>query len=291
VSDTLVNYYGSRNGFRLISLPVEATIPPVQHAVANDNGNGDATPNGGSAQRISREELYEDLAQASRLTPVYAVMVALSTVVAAVGLIRGDVAVIIGAMVIAPLIGPNVALSLACTLGDPDLAKRSLRAIGVGVTISRSGDCDPKQGGLGRRHPRSRGRGCRLAGLHERRSRRGRRRHDGGGTSFFAGGWRPACRGGILDGGGGVDVGADQRGVRQPGRGRDVPSPEGEAPNMAGAERATHATRIAVATWIIMLLVLLGLMRLGMCERFTLVGASEESGWALTVRLPRGSVE
>jgi uncharacterized hydrophobic protein (TIGR00341 family) len=36
-------------------------------------------------------------------------------------------------MVIAPLLGPNVALSLASTLGDPALARRSLHAIGVGV--------------------------------------------------------------------------------------------------------------------------------------------------------------
>jgi uncharacterized hydrophobic protein (TIGR00341 family) len=38
-------------------------------------------------------------------------------------------------MVMAPLLGPNVALSLACTLGDPALAKRSLKAIAVGVAI------------------------------------------------------------------------------------------------------------------------------------------------------------
>ena len=40
-------------------------------------------------------------------------MVVLSTVVAAVGLMRGDTAIIIGAMVIAPLLGPNMGLALA----------------------------------------------------------------------------------------------------------------------------------------------------------------------------------
>jgi len=43
------------------------------------------------------------------------------------------IAIVIGAMVIAPLLGPNIGLSLASTLGDLDLAKRSLRAIGAGV--------------------------------------------------------------------------------------------------------------------------------------------------------------
>jgi uncharacterized hydrophobic protein (TIGR00341 family) len=87
-------------------------------------------------QRISREELYQDLAHGSRITGYYMLTVALSTIVAAVGLVRGDVAIIIGAMVIAPLLGPNVGLSLASTLGEPDLARRSLKAIAVGVALA-----------------------------------------------------------------------------------------------------------------------------------------------------------
>jgi uncharacterized hydrophobic protein (TIGR00271 family) len=41
--------------------------------------------------------------------------------------------VIIGAMVIAPLLGPNVALSFATTLGDADLSRRALRANAIGL--------------------------------------------------------------------------------------------------------------------------------------------------------------
>jgi hypothetical protein len=117
LSDRLVRRYGSLKDFRLILLPVVATQPAVEKPSAEEVTVG--------PRRISREELYEHLAQASRLTGVYVVMVALSTVVAAVGLLRGDVAIIIGAIVIAQLQGPNVALSLACTLGDPVLARRS----------------------------------------------------------------------------------------------------------------------------------------------------------------------
>ena len=137
LSDVLVRQFGSRDNFRLVSLPVEATIPPVElpaESEAPASSENDQARK--AAQRISREELYEDMAEASELTPVYAVTVALSTVVAAVGLIRGDIAIVIGAMVIAPLLGPNVALALASTLGDPDLAKRSLKAIGVGVATT-----------------------------------------------------------------------------------------------------------------------------------------------------------
>jgi uncharacterized hydrophobic protein (TIGR00341 family) len=136
LSDQLVGHFGSQDGFRLIVLPVEATLPSVEPPAESEAAEaGVAEPDKGEPLRISREELYEDLAEASRLTPVYAVMVALSTVVAAVGLQRGNVAIVIGAMVIAPLLGPNVALALACTLGDPGLVKRSLKAIGAGLAI------------------------------------------------------------------------------------------------------------------------------------------------------------
>ena len=117
LSDRLAraSHLGWRKDFRLVMLAVEATLPRVEAPPAREQ---DAAATGASGKttprRIGREELYEDLAQASRLTTVYLVMVAL----AAVGLIRGDVALIIGAMVIGP--------SLACTLGDLDLARRPI---------------------------------------------------------------------------------------------------------------------------------------------------------------------
>jgi uncharacterized hydrophobic protein (TIGR00341 family) len=136
-SDILVKLFGSRGGFRLTLLPVEATLPVIEEPPKPDPvEEAKAEPAKKSPQRISREELYEDIAQASKVNGVYATMVALSTVVAAVGLIRGDVAIIIGAMVIAPLLGPNIGLSLAATLGDPDLARRSIRAIAIGGAIA-----------------------------------------------------------------------------------------------------------------------------------------------------------
>lgn len=66
----------------------------------------------------------------------YVILVALSVVVAAVGLVNNNVAVIIGAMVIAPLLTPNVALSLSTTLSNPLLAKQALITLGVGITVA-----------------------------------------------------------------------------------------------------------------------------------------------------------
>lgn len=136
LSDQLATRFSSWEGFRLVLLPVEATLPVPEEEPKGQTQEEKKEQDQPVAERISREELYEDVAQASRLTATYATMVALSTVVAAVGLLRNDVAVIIGAMVIAPLLGPNVALSLGVTLGDLELVRRSLRTIGAGVLLA-----------------------------------------------------------------------------------------------------------------------------------------------------------
>jgi len=60
-------------------------------------------------------------------------MVVLSTIVAAIGLYYNSVVMIIGAMVIAPLLGPNMAMALATTLGDLPLLWRAFRASLAGI--------------------------------------------------------------------------------------------------------------------------------------------------------------
>ena len=47
---------------------------------------------------------------------------------AALGLLRDSEVIIIAAMVLAPLLGPNVALSLGTTLGDAGLSQKAIRA-------------------------------------------------------------------------------------------------------------------------------------------------------------------
>jgi uncharacterized hydrophobic protein (TIGR00341 family) len=135
LSDKLSQLYEVSEDFRLVLLPVEATIPPIEPPEEEETEPEKKEKTQKRTPRISREELYEDLTHASQLTPVYMVTIALSAIVAAIGLVTGNVPVIIGAMLIAPLLGPNVALGLASTLGDLDLARRSLVVIVVGIAI------------------------------------------------------------------------------------------------------------------------------------------------------------
>ena len=138
VMDLLDERYGGKSGFRVMLLSVEATIPELPEK-QDDKASPPASPpvsKSRDVNRVSREELYQDITDGARLSKVFLITVALSTLVAAIGLIRGDVAIIIGAMVIAPLLGPNVALALGATLGDMPLITRSLRTLAAGVLVT-----------------------------------------------------------------------------------------------------------------------------------------------------------
>jgi uncharacterized hydrophobic protein (TIGR00341 family) len=76
--------------------------------------------------RISREELHaraEDLAPANS---TFFSFLLLSTVIAATGLLLDSAATIIGAMVVAPLMGPAVSASVGTVLADQRMASRGV---------------------------------------------------------------------------------------------------------------------------------------------------------------------
>lgn len=124
-------------GFRLILIPVEATVPRME-SVADDASGDGGEAESVDTRRISREELYQDVVDSTKLSGFYIAMVLLSTVVAAIGLLNNNVAVIIGAMVIAPFLGPNVALALSTCLADYDLGKNGLKTLVAGVVVAFS---------------------------------------------------------------------------------------------------------------------------------------------------------
>ena len=136
VLDLMEKRFSHMEGFRIILLPVEATIPRPKPEEKSHTARKTELPTKSTISRwirVSREELYTDIEKTVGISWVFFAMVFFSSVVASVGILRDNVVFIIGAMVIAPLLGPNVALSLATTLGDIGLSRRALRAIGLGI--------------------------------------------------------------------------------------------------------------------------------------------------------------
>ncbi len=126
VLDRLQVVLGAQQYARIIVFPVEAALPKPPE---QDHSQRD------SAQ-ASREALYAEVERNSRLDLTYLVLVTLSTLVVAIGLIEDNVAVVIGAMVIAPLLGPNLALGFGTALGDKKLMRQALVTLLAGIALA-----------------------------------------------------------------------------------------------------------------------------------------------------------
>jgi len=132
VLDHLEKHISRVEGYRILLFHVEASLPRFEPLKKEEAPLPDMKQNSKNS-RISREELYADIDATIKLTKIFIILALLSSVVAAIGILQDNVAVIIGAMVIAPLLGPNLALSLATTLGDIDLARRAMKANAAGI--------------------------------------------------------------------------------------------------------------------------------------------------------------
>ncbi len=87
-------------------------------------------------QRVARGELHSKAADLIPDTVVFAIMTAISAIVATAGVLLDSVSVMVGSMVIAPLLGPSMATSVATVIDDQDLFTTSARMQFVGGGIS-----------------------------------------------------------------------------------------------------------------------------------------------------------
>lgn len=117
---------GSEN-WRILIHPIEAVLPRAPEPEEAEKP--------APGMRL-REELYHNVEEGSRLNSNYLWLVILSTVVASIGLIEDNVTVVIGAMVIAPLLGPNIALAFGAALGDRVLILRALQTNFAGLGLA-----------------------------------------------------------------------------------------------------------------------------------------------------------
>ncbi|MCR9128242.1 MAG: TIGR00341 family protein [Alphaproteobacteria bacterium] len=133
--DAIQAILDSEEDWRLVVLPVEATAPKVDESAEQTVSRQQRT-------LALREEMYEDIAKGARLNTDFALLTALSTIVVVFGLSADNVAAVIGAMVIAPLLGPILAFSFGSALGDLALMAKAARtavaglALGLGISFA-----------------------------------------------------------------------------------------------------------------------------------------------------------
>ncbi len=126
VMDTLQGLFFSNPAEVVMVVPVEGYLPRASDAERKQEDKAVAT----------REALFDNAEKSARLDGNFLVLVALSTLVAAIGLLENNVAVINGAMVIATLLGPNLALGLGSALGDRQLIQQALASSLSGLLLA-----------------------------------------------------------------------------------------------------------------------------------------------------------
>ena len=133
VMDALQDALDDREDWRLLLLPVEAMAPEILTEEEQEEMQQ-------SDQLQVREEMVSEVQGNATLNRNFLLMCALSTLVAAIGLTLDNIAAVIGAMVIAPLLGPLLAFSLGSALGAHRMMGRALMATaaGLGTCIAAS---------------------------------------------------------------------------------------------------------------------------------------------------------
>jgi uncharacterized hydrophobic protein (TIGR00341 family) len=126
ILDALQGALGMQSSARITVLPVEIALPSPPESEHKEEDQATA----------ARETLFKEARRGARLNQNYLVLVFLSTLVAAIGLVEDNVAVVIGAMVIAPLLGPNIAFALGTALGNTSLMKESAKTLAAGLLLA-----------------------------------------------------------------------------------------------------------------------------------------------------------
>ncbi|MXP14200.1 TIGR00341 family protein [Altererythrobacter confluentis] len=129
--------FGQLHSFTAYVSDLQAVLPAIAETAETELPVANARPPSRlerffSRDRISTDELYDDIEDSLEITPNYLLTVILSAIIAALGMRSGQTAVVIGAMIIAPLLGPTMGVALAATLGNPRMGKNALSTLLTG---------------------------------------------------------------------------------------------------------------------------------------------------------------
>jgi len=125
VLDALQTILHNADNYRVLIIPLDTALPkPVEaetkaltEAQQEEEKNKEKESKK-AALMSTREEILAQVEKDATLDNNFILLVILSAIVAAIGLLENNLAVIVGAMVIAPLLGPNIAFSLGASLGE-----------------------------------------------------------------------------------------------------------------------------------------------------------------------------
>ncbi len=139
---SLEKTFGSLQDFKAHVVRLETVLPPLTESPETELSGPEALRSPTAVERffsrdrISIKELYSDIDESLDITPSYLLTVIFSSIIAALGMRSGQTAAVIGAMVIAPLLGPTMGIAMAATLGNAKMGGRAARTLLVGAVFA-----------------------------------------------------------------------------------------------------------------------------------------------------------
>ncbi len=128
--DALQDALSGSDGWHILLHPLDAAIPKPEP------DDEERKTRERHRRASTREVLYGQIEKGAETDSDYLLFVALSTVVAGAALVTNNVAVLIGAMVIAPFLGPNLAFAFGAALGDKELMRKAITTLGIGCLLA-----------------------------------------------------------------------------------------------------------------------------------------------------------
>lgn len=125
--DAIQSVMEKERNWRLNVMAIEATLPEI---------TDDEDDKARKTTRAIRQEMLTSVRRDADFDRDFAIMVVLSSIVAAVGMNSDSAAGVIGAMVIAPLLGPILAFAMGAALGNFDLLKTSGKSLALGIALA-----------------------------------------------------------------------------------------------------------------------------------------------------------
>ena len=136
IIDKLDERYRHHDEYRLMMTKLGLSLPQPVENKEQENQDEEQKSSKPGSRTVSRQELIATLSASTKLNSTYLLMLLLSVAVAIVGLMNDNIAVVIAAMVIAPLLGPNITLALATSMVDFELAWRAVFVGSCGAALA-----------------------------------------------------------------------------------------------------------------------------------------------------------
>ncbi|MCI5050207.1 MAG: TIGR00341 family protein [Rickettsiales bacterium] len=132
--DMLQDHFDKKDDYHVLIGSVEAYLPKPD--LNDDEEAQRESERKKAASNVLREELESELLKNAVFDRNSALLVIFSTMVATVGLLEDNVAVLVGAMVIAPFLGPNLALTFASAMGNLSMAWQAAKTLLIGSAVA-----------------------------------------------------------------------------------------------------------------------------------------------------------